>query len=136
MKMSLAQCCLPVYGDEVVGYITKGEGVKVHRADCPNIAGQKARTIYVEWDGGDRERLYETNLLILAHDRNFLFTDVATVASQSKATLLGVSANVNQDTLTSTIKLKIQVHNLEHLQNVMANLRKIDSVYSVERDSN
>ena len=136
MKMSLAQCCLPVYGDEVVGYITKGEGVKVHRADCPNIAGQKARTIYVEWDGGDRERLYETNLLIPAHDRNFLFTDVATVASQSKATLLGVSANVNQDTLTSTIKLKIQVHNLEHLQNVMANLRKIDSVYSVERDSN
>ncbi len=136
MKMTLAQCCLPVYGDSVVGYITKGDGVKIHRADCPNVAGMRQRMIDVGWDEGDRERLYESEIVIQAHDRNFLLTDVATLTSQLKAPMLHVSASVNRETLTSTIKLRIQVRNLEQLNSVIANLRKIESVYSVERETN
>ncbi len=136
MKMTLAQCCLPVYGDTVVGYITKGDGVKIHRADCPNVAGMRQRMIDVGWDEGDRERLYESEIVIQAHDRNFLLTDVATLTSQLKAPMLHVSASVNRETLTSTIKLRIQVRNLEQLNSVIANLRKIESVYSVERETN
>ena len=136
MKMSLAQCCLPVYGDEICGYITKGEGVKVHRKDCPNILKQKERLIDVEWEGEDSERLYDSDLVVYAHDRNFLLTDIVTVVSQCKAPMIQVSATVNQETLTSTIKMKIQVHNKEQLRTIIANLRKVDSVLSIERESN
>ena len=133
MKMSLAQCCLPVYGDDVKGFITKGEGVKVHRCDCANVKGNNARLIDVQWDEEDRERLYDAGLVVLAHDRSFLFTDIVTVASQSKTPIVQITANTNRETLMASIKMKIQVHNLDQLQTLMANIKKVESVVSVER---
>ncbi|MBE6122788.1 MAG: bifunctional (p)ppGpp synthetase/guanosine-3',5'-bis(diphosphate) 3'-pyrophosphohydrolase [Erysipelotrichaceae bacterium] len=135
MKMTLAQCCNPVYGDEIRGYITKNEGVKVHRADCRNIAGMTQRMISVEWDTEDTDRTYESNLTIVAHDRNFLLTDIVTCTSQFKTPMNQVSASVNRENLTSTIKMNVSVRNLDQLQNLIANLRKIESVISVERNS-
>ncbi len=133
MKMSVAQCCLPVYGDPIKGFITKSEGVKVHRADCPNIHTSRARLIDVQWDSEEADRYYDTDLIITARDRSFLLTDIVTIVSQYKAPMESVSANVNHETLTTTMKMTIRVHNLEHLQNVIANIRKVDSVISVER---
>ncbi len=135
MKMSLAQCCLPVYGDEIRGFITKGEGVKVHRADCPNIAGMKQRLIDVRWDEEDTDHNYESVLTIHAHDRNFLLTDIVTCTSQFKAPMNQVSATVNRETLTSTIKMNVSVKDLEQLRILIANLKKVESVISVERTS-
>ena len=135
MKMSLSHCCMPVYGDEIKGYITKGAGVKVHRADCVNIARVKSRLIDVYWDDGDAERYYDSDVVVMAHDRSFLLTDIVTVVSQCRAPMESVSASVNHDTLTSTIKLTIRVHDVQHLQNVLANVRKIESVFSAERAS-
>lgn len=134
MKISLAQCCMPVHGDDIVGYITKGEGVKVHRRDCRNLAQLQQRLIDVEWEENLDQKLYDASLVVLSHDRNFLLTDIVTVVSQNKVTMLQVSANLNQETLTTTIKLKVQVHNAEHLRTLMANIRKVDSVLSVERE--
>lgn len=134
MKISLAQCCSPVHGDEIVGYITKGEGVKVHRKDCKNLATLKQRLIDVSWEDNLDQKLYESDLIILSHDRNFLLTDIVTVVSQCKVNMLQVSATLNQETLTTTIKLKVQVHDVEHLRTLMANIRKVDSVLSVERE--
>ena len=133
MKMSLAHCCLPVYGDPIKGYITKTEGVKVHRLDCPNIADAKTRLIDVQWDEGDSERYYDADLNVIARDRSFLLTDVVTVVSQCKATLESINAAVNHDTLLSTLKMVIRVHNIDHLNNVIANMRKVESVITVER---
>lgn len=133
IKLSLAQCCLPVYGDRIVGYVTKGEGVKVHRADCTNIAGQQARMIDCSWDEEDRERLYDSDLVVIAEDRNFLLTDIVTSVSQSRAPMLKVSANLNRSDLTSTIKMKIQIHNLSQLDTLIANLRKVEGVIEVSR---
>ncbi|MCR4950168.1 MAG: bifunctional (p)ppGpp synthetase/guanosine-3',5'-bis(diphosphate) 3'-pyrophosphohydrolase [Solobacterium sp.] len=133
MKMSLSHCCMPVYGDEIKGYITKGAGVKVHRVDCVNIARVKSRLIDVYWDDGDAERYYDSDVVVMAHDRSFLLTDIVTVVSQCRAPMESVSASVNHDTLTSTIKLTIRVHDVQHLQNVLANVRKIESVFSAER---
>ncbi len=133
MKMSMAHCCLPVYGEPIKGYITKTEGVKVHRADCPNIADAKARLIDVQWDEGDEERYYDADITVIARDRSFLLTDTVTVVSQCKATLDSINAAVNHDTLLSTLKMVIRVHNIEHLNNVISNLRKVESVISVER---
>ncbi len=136
MKMSIAQCCLPVYGDNIVGYISQGEGVKVHRADCRNVKMPGARLIPVEWEQEDPDKLYDCNLTILSHDRNFLVTDLVTTVSQSKAPMVKLNASVNQETLLSTIKMTIQIHNLEQLRTLLANIRKVDSVISVERDNN
>ena len=135
MKMSLSHCCMPVYGDPIKGYITKGAGVKVHRADCVNISRVKSRLIDVQWDDGDPDRLYDSDLIVMAHDRSFLLTDIVTVVSQCRVTMESVSASVNHDTLTSTIKLTVRVHDVNHLQNVLANIRKIESVFTAERAS-
>lgn len=135
MKMSLAGCCLPVYGDPIIGYISKGVGVKVHRADCINMQNVKERRIDVQWDDGDGERSYISDLLIKAHDRQFLVTDIVTVISQVKAPMSAINAVVDQESLVSTIKLQISVKDVDHLNNVMANIRKVESVISVERAS-
>lgn len=135
MKMSLAGCCLPVYGDPIVGYISKGVGVKVHRADCPNMMHVKERRIDVQWDDGDSERTYLSDLLIKAHDRQFLVTDIVTVISQVKAPMNAINAVVDHETLISTIKLQINVRDVDHLNIVMANIRKVESVLSVTRST-
>ena len=133
MKMSLAHCCKPVYGDEIVGFITKTEGVKVHRRECRNIRDVKQRRIDVYWDDGDNERYYDSELVVRAYDRSFLLTDIVTVVSQCKAPMESVNATVDHETLTSTIKMTIRVHDIEHVNNVIANVRKIESVISIER---
>lgn len=135
MKMSLAGCCLPVYGDPIVGYISKGVGVKVHRADCPNMMHVKERRIDVQWDDGDSERTYLSDLVIKAHDRQFLVTDIVTVISQVKAPMNAINAVVDHETLISTIKLQINVRDVDHLNTVMANIRKVESVISVTRST-
>jgi GTP pyrophosphokinase len=71
----------------------------------------------------------------VSHDRSFLLTDIVTVTSQYKANMLKVSATVNQENLTTTIKMMIQVHNVTQLKNLIANLRKVDGVITVERDN-
>lgn len=133
MKMSLAACCTPVYGDSIRGFITKGEGVKVHRSDCPNIQASGSRLIDVQWDEGNPERTYDTDLVIVARDRNFLLNDVITTVSQCKASMESINATVNHESLTTRITLTIRVTDINHLLAVMANIRKIESVLLVER---
>ena len=122
-----------MYGDLIKGFITKGEGVKVHRADCPNIQSEN-RVIDVQWDdGADQERTYSTDLVVMANDRNFLLNDIMTCLSQCKAMVESVNATLNRELLTTRITLSIRVKNLDHLLMVMANIRKIESVVLVER---
>ena len=133
MMMSLAQCCSPVYGDDIIGYITKGQGVKVHRTDCPNIKGINQRLIPVEWEDDVEEKSYVANLHILSTDRNNLLGDLITICSQCKASTQAVSCVVNNEDLTVTTKLSVNVKDVYHLNNLMANLRKVDNVLKVER---
>lgn len=133
IQMELANCCMPIYGDEICGYVTKGRGVKVHRKDCTNLKSLANHTIDVYWDEGDANRLYDADLIVVARDRSFLLTDIVTVVSQCKAPMESVSANVDHEKLTSTIKMTIRVRDLDQLKTVMANIRKVDSVMSVDR---
>lgn len=133
MMMSLAQCCLPVYGDEIIGYISKGKGVKVHRTNCPNIQNMKKRLIDVEWDETVKDIKYDAYVIVISRDRNFLLTDIVTVVSQFKGSIKEINSVVNQEELTTTTKMTIQVGDNEHLKLICANLRKVDSVISVER---
>lgn len=133
MKVSLASCCTPVPGDDIIGYVSKGQGVKVHRIDCPNIQKERERLINVYWDENIEQKQYEVKLIIQSMDRNFLLSDIVTVVSQCKAGLNHVDSKVNDDKITATTKMSVVVENARHLQILMANLRKINSVTQVER---
>lgn len=133
MMISLAGCCTPVYGDPIIGYVTKGQGVKVHRSDCPNIIHETKRLIDVYWDEDFDKGKYEVQLHILANDRGFLLTDLVTVVSQQKAGMNAVSSVVNEDKVTATTTMKVVVENAEHLAQLIANLKKVTSVISVNR---
>ncbi len=134
MLIHLAPCCSPVYGDVVKGFITKGQGVKVHRGDCPNIERVVERLIDVEWEEDFHPTInYEVQLVIYSSDRNFLLSDIVTVVAQCKAGLQHVDSKVNDDGIHATTRMVVLVKELSHLQGLMTNLKKITSVKSVER---
>ena len=132
MKIALSPCCSPVYGDEIVGFVSKGQGIKVHRKDCPNMNDVK-RIIDVSWDDNKPDIKYEASIKIFSKDRSFLLTDLVTIVAQYKANLTAVNSAVNNEDLTATTSMSFMVSDLEHLENIMANLRKVESVISVER---
>ena len=133
MKITMAGCCMPVYGDEIVGYITKGQGVKVHRADCPNIANEKSRLIPVHWEDSDQNKQYDCWLKVDAMDRTYLISDIVTVLAQYKATLMGINSEVLPDKVNVTVDLKIRIATAEQLRVIISNLRKLNSINDVVR---
>ena len=133
MKISIAGCCMPVYGDDIVGYITKGQGVKVHRSDCPNIRGQNSRLIRVHWEEDDTTKQYDCWIKVEASDRSYLISDIVTVVAQYKAQLMGINSEVLPDKVNVTVEVKVRVSNTEQLRLLMSNIRKLDSVVDVSR---
>ena len=133
IAVSLANCCSPIPGDQIQGYISKGQGVKVHIASCPNIVNEKKRLIPVEWDVDLEEKDYEVQLMILSADRSYLLSDIMTTLQQLNAHLRHVDSRVNDDNLTATTKLIITVKNAAHLQTIVSNLKKVRSVNEVIR---
>lgn len=132
IKIDLASCCTPIYGDKIVGFVSQGQGIKVHRDCCPNILNKK-RLIFVEWDDKKPDVKYIATIKILAKDRNFLVTDLVTCISQYRANLTSINVTVNPEDLIATASISISVDDAEHLNTIMANIRKIDSVLEVNR---
>ena len=133
IALSLANCCRPIPGDSIIGYISKGQGVKVHRADCPNIVNEKKRLIPVQWEEGLDEKQYEVNLIIHSDDRNYLLSDIVTTLQQCNVYLKHVDSAVDDGNLEATTKLTVSVKNAAHLQNLISNLKKVRSVNEVIR---
>ncbi len=133
MMVSMSKCCSPVYGDDIVGYVSKGQGIKVHRKDCPNVKNETSRLIDVSWEEDFEHKDYETVLKIFSSDRSFLLTDLVTTASQLKVALNAVNSVVEDDKIHVTTTMRVLVKDANHLRNLIANLRKVDSVIRVER---
>lgn len=133
IAVSLANCCRPIPGDPIIGYISKGQGVKVHRADCPNIINEKKRLIPVQWEEDLDEKQYEVNLIIHSDDRNYLLSDIVTTLQQCNVYLKHVDSAVDDGNLEATTKLTVSVKNAAHLQNLISNLKKVRSVNEVIR---
>ncbi len=130
----LSKCCNPVPGDEIVGFITRGRGVSVHRKDCVNVNDlilQEDRMIDVYWYD-ETQTSYSVEIEILANDRANLLADIIKQVSLAKTRLVGVNSKVNKDKIAVT-DLTIEVENLQDLNNVLKSLRKIDNVYEVNR---
>ena len=133
MMISLSKCCNPIYGEPIVGFITKGQGVKVHRVDCPNMEGVTQRIIDVEWEKNHENGEYESVLEIESIDRNFLVTDLVTCTSQLRVKLNEFNSVINDDLVHVTTKMRVVVSDIQHLRSLIANLRKVDGVNRVTR---
>lgn len=131
----LAKCCNPIPGDEISGYITRGRGVSVHRADCPNILNGKSdmnRMIEVSWDGTS-DKFYNVEVEIVCTDKAGVLANLIAVPTEMKLNLHSIHAEPNKYNKTSTVKLGVEVNNAEQVAELMNKLRRVESVYSVAR---
>lgn len=133
LKMSISKCCSPIPGDQVAGFVSKGQGIKVHRIDCPNIVNaDPARLIDVYWDYTNLDnKRYTVDLQILGLDRPNLLNDVVTILGTSNVSILNINASVND--LDADIKVSVSVENAEILQVTIDNLNKIQGISNVKR---
>ena len=132
--VKLSKCCNPLPGDEIVGYITKGRGVSVHRKDCTNIKdllSEENRMIDVEWYKEEKAS-YQVDIEINSNDRNGLLLDILKEVGTTKAKILGVNTKVTKEKI-AIIDMTLEVENLEELNKAIKVIRKVDSVYEVRR---
>ena len=132
--VKLSRCCNPLPGDEIIGYITKGRGVSVHRKDCVNVKElikEENRMIDVSW-AEEEKTSYKVDIEVDANDRNNLLSDVIAALSSTKAKLVSVNAKANKDRI-AIIDITLETQSLDELNNILKTLRKIDSVYEVKR---
>lgn len=132
--VKLSKCCNPLPGDEIIGYITRGRGVSVHRKDCVNIKDlfkEENRIIDVAWEK-EQQASYNVNLTVLANDRLGLLADIMNVLSNTKANLVEINGKTGKDRI-ALIDITIEIKNLDELNNILKSIRKVDSVYEVKR---
>ena len=130
--VKLSKCCNPVPGDNIIGYITKGRGVSVHRTDCVNVKDllkEEDRIIDVYWYT-EKTASYNVDITVYANDRSGLLADVIQVLSNLKTKLMGLNSKATKEHI-ATIEITIEVENIEELNKVLKELRKVDSVYEV-----
>ena len=132
----LSHCCSPIPGDEIVGYITKGRGVSVHRVDCPNIksaeqSGQRIVQVYWSNPEGDKTN-YNADIEVQGYNRNGMLNDVLHSINNNTRFLTSVNGKVDNNRL-ATISASVGVHNLAQLRIIMDALKNIPDVYVVKR---
>ena len=133
IKIRFAKCCNPVPGDEIIGYITKGRGVSIHRTDCPNIASSAdaERFIEVSWDD-EKKASYPAEIQIKASDRSGLITDITQKINDSNLSLLTLNAKTDKNKL-AFVNLTFEIMNIEDLNKLIKKIKKIDDVLDVYR---
>lgn len=128
----LAQCCKPIPGDEIVGYITRGKGISVHRADCPNLKDlDPERFIEVNWGSYDN-KTYPVHLYIVCVDRKGLLANISSAIAASESNILKAEVKTTSDK-KAFFEFYIEVNNKEHLDRIISNIFKVEGVLSVER---
>lgn len=135
LLIRISRCCNPVPGDDIVGYITKGRGISIHRRDCPNVQTENAqkRLIEVEWeDTSNNSKEYDADLEIYGYDRSGLLNDVLQTVNAMTKRLQSVEAKSNKDKM-ATIRITVGIQNLTHLKQIVDKIKQIPEVYSVRR---
>jgi len=128
-----SKCCNPVPGDEIIGFITRGRGVSIHRTDCPNIkfGEDQERIIAVEWDNVE-DQSFSADIEVLGMDRRGFLNEVLQAVSETKTNLTAVSGKSDKNKM-ATILMTIMIHNTEHLHSVVERIKRVKDVYSVRR---
>ena len=133
VAINLGPCCTPIPGDNIVGYITRGKGITVHRCNCPNIAKEKNRLIDVYWNEELEAQQYQVDIQINGSDRSTLLIDIMGVLAQMKCNCSAISSKVHSSSGTSTIQATLLVHNASKLEDIFNVLRNVKGVYDIVR---
>ncbi len=132
--MRFGRCCSPLPGDRVIGYITQGRGVSIHRADCPNVQFLRAhseRVIEVEWEPA-ADGVYQVEIEVEAIDRVGLLKDILAAIAETKTNVVSVNARVRKDKV-GLVNIVLDIRNVTQLTGVMQRVGQLQEVYSVER---
>jgi len=133
LMVRYAQCCQPVPGDPVVGYVTRGRGVSIHRGDCPNLlflAHEPERRLEIDWQEAEGER-FTVRLVLEAHDRRGLYADLAAAVSATGTDIKSMELHTVDGRVTGSAL--VEVENLAHLEKIMKSARKVKGVSEVAR---
>ena len=135
IMVKLARCCSPIPGDKVIGYITRGNGVSVHRADCPNVLTnnpeEQSRLIEVCWDVGIND-VYKVNIIVTGHDRPGPMIDVMNATSETKINIFSLSCHTDKNKIAH-MHMGLDITSIDQLEFFMNRIRRMKGVYSVER---
>ena len=130
----LSRCCTPVPGDQILGFVTKGQGVSVHRTDCPNVKSLREapeRIIEVTWSEG-KPTSFTVAIQVEALDRTRLLSDVATVLSDSHVNILSANSSTGRDRITR-LRFTFEMADIAHLSSVLAAVKRVEGVYDAYR---
>jgi GTP pyrophosphokinase len=136
LLVRLSKCCTPVPGDEIMGFVTRGRGVSVHRADCANavslMTDQSARVIDVEWDGDATGNVFRAGVEVVALDRSHLLRDVANALSDHHVNIVACSTHTGNDRVAK-MRFEFELGDPDYLEAVMRTIKQIDAVYDAYR---
>ena len=132
----LSKCCTPVPGDEIMGFITRGRGVSVHRSDCANAGSfaddQSSRLVDVEWDGSSTGTVFRAGVEVVALDRSRLLRDVANALSEQHVNIVACSTHTGGDRVAK-MHFEFELADPGHLESVLRTIKRIDGVYDAFR---
>jgi GTP pyrophosphokinase len=133
----IAACCKPVPGDPIVGFITRGKGINVHRADCVNVLNEDEpeRLVPVEWGRAVSQQTYPVTIRVEADDREGLLRDVSTVVTEERLNITGAEVRVNPTERVATILATVEVNGVAQLSRLLAKIEQIKDVIAVSRDA-
>ncbi|MDD9147664.1 MULTISPECIES: RelA/SpoT family protein [unclassified Sporolactobacillus] len=135
LLIRLARCCNPVPGDAIIGYVTRGRGVTIHRVDCPNIKNEESdeRLMEVEWENNEeKSKEYNVDIEITGYDRNGLLNEVLQCVSDAHTAINAVSGRADKNKVAS-IHMTIAITNISHLRRVVDKIKRLPDIYSVRR---
>lgn len=133
---TLGRCCNPLPGDDIVGYITRGRGVTIHRRDCPNILSRtdRERLIQVDW-GSAKRQTYPVKIEVSAYDRGGLLRDIASVVAEEEASMSAVNARTEKRDNSAVFTATLEIEDIEQLSRILARIYRLPNVLEVRRQT-
>ncbi len=133
IKIEPAVCCKPIPGDEILGFITRGSGIKAHRKDCPNVIRETKRLIDVKWNMVSEKNTYPVDLEVLSYDRNNLLVDLMGLISTINIRIDSLSARSHYENKTATLSCTVYVNNKDSLNILISKIKSIHGIISINR---
>lgn len=136
LMIRVSRCCNPVPGDEIIGFITKGRGISVHRVDCSNVTSlpesERARFIEVEWEDLTVGKAYNADICLICNNRKGMLSDVSKVCDDHDVKIMGINAKTGDDG-SATINLTIAIGSTQQMQRILRAFRNVEGVFNVYR---
>lgn len=139
--MRFSKCCSPVPGDEIVGFVTRGRGISIHRTDCINMIylpeDEKGRLIDAEWQKPEADSgstTYSTEIKVYANNRIGLFVDISKVFTEKQIDITSMNVRTSKQG-KATISMSFDIHGVEELNRLIDKIRQIESVLDIERSA-